>query len=309
MGPRPRRAESDAADRSTTCSADVSCIQSRVHPVGLGAKTEKLSMMRHPLSTLKGSRIRLGLPLHATQLMKSSTGAGSERNEYILPWPHCSRPIARRAPLWHRIAGQFLLHRGSQRLGTFFSTSDFLLGVSDAVKAYGEAINQTSYQDLEAMLSPPLYKIINSSLCNLSEGSEVDMAVTAVKGQALCSVSAVFGHASQDDEHSIEWLGQKLVTSKSRMMEILEGNSNFTFKNARSLGAEATMNRLEFILGVSFFTRTYFKVVDSSGQILQGNNEFVDDYHYWKFSSQVAYEEEYPYKWIIADINNFMHNI
>ena len=227
-------------------------------------------------------------------------------DEYSLPWPHYSKPLARRAPLLHRLAGQFLLHRGSNRMGSAFSTTDFLLGVSDAVKAFVDALNENRYHDLEAMLSPSLYKSIVTSLRNLPPGAVIDLDTSVIKGQTLCSVCAVFGDATPDDEHSIEWLGQKVVTSKSRMMKLIEGDSSFTFKNARALGTEATLNRLEFILGVSFFTRTCFKVVGDTGQLVQGHNHYVDDFHYWKFSSLVHYDREYPFEWIITNINNFL---
>ena len=226
---------------------------------------------------------------------------------YPLPWPHHFRPIARRSPLLHRLAGQFLIYRGSKRWGSGFSTTDFLLGVADAVKAFTKVLNEKDrYHDLKTMLSPSLYNSIKASLDNLPEGAVIDMDVSAIKGQTLCSVNAIFGDVNPDDEHSIEWLGQKVLTSKSRMMQIIEGDSSFTFRNARVLGAEATLNRLEFILGVSFFTRTWFKIVGDTGQTLQGHDQYVDEFHFWKFSSLVDRDKEYPFEWIITDINNFL---
>ena len=226
--------------------------------------------------------------------------------EYPLPWPHNSRPIARRAPLLHRLAGQFLLHRGTKRLGSDFSTTNFLLGVSDAVRAFTDALGENRSDGLEAMLSPPLYKSIDSSLRNLPPRATIDMDTSVVKGQTMCSVSTIFGDATPDDTHSVEWLGQKVVTSKSQMMKIVEGGSSFTFKNARALGTEATLSRLEFVLGVSFFTRTCFQVVSDTGQVVQGHNQYVDDFHYWEFSSLVHYDRDYPFQWTIANINNFL---
>lgn len=240
-----------------------------------------------------------------TKKLQLST-ASDDDDTYTLPWPRYSRPIAQRAPLLHRLAGQFLLFHGAKRLGSHFSTTEFLLGVSDAVKAYTEVLNEHRYQDLEVMLSPSLYKAVDASLRNLPVGAKLDMDVSAIKGQTVCSVNAIFGDANPDDEHSVEWLGQKVLTSKSQMMKILEGESTFTFRNARALGAEATLNRLEFVLGISFFTRSSFKVINDTGQILIGNNRYIEDFHYWKFSSVVDYDRDYPFEWIITDINNFL---
>ena len=250
--------------------------------------------------------------LLCTNKMLLSTNLEQETNrKYSIPWPHYSRPIARRAPLLHRLAGHFLLSRGSRLLGSVFSTTEFLLGVSDAVKAYTDVLCEhcNGYHDLKAMLSPSLYKSVENSLSNLPGGAKLDMDVDAIKGQTLCSVNTIFGNANPDDEHSIEWLGQKVLTNKSRMMEIFEGDSSFTLQNARALGAEATLNRLEFVLGVSFFTRTCFKVVDDTGQVLLGGkNQYVEEFHYWKFSSLIHYDKDYPFEWIITDINNFIYN-
>ena len=236
-------------------------------------------------------------------MTKPHTG---ESSEYSLPWPHYSRPFARRAPLLHRLAGQFLLHYRLKRLRSAFSMADFLLGVSEAVGAFTCALSENRYHDLEAMLSPSLYKSIDISLRTLPLGATIDMDTSVIKGQTVCSVRAIFGDATPDDEHSIEWLGQKVVTSKSEMRKLVEGDSRFTFKNARALGTEATLNRLEFILGVSFFTRTCFKVVSNTGKLIQGHNHCVDGFHYWEFSSLVHYDREYPLEWIITNINNFL---
>jgi hypothetical protein len=230
----------------------------------------------------------------------------SNADEYPLPWPHYSRPIARRAPLLHRLAGQFLLHRRLKQLQSTFSKAEFLLGVSDAVGAFTYALNEHRYHDLEAMLSPSLHKSIDISLHNLPLGARIDMDASAIKGQTVCSVSAIFGDATPNDEHSIEWLGQKMITSKSEMMKLIEGDSKFTFKNARALGAEATLNRFKFVLGVSFFTRTCFEVVSNTGQLMQGHNHYVDDFHYWEFSSLIHYDRDYPLEWKITNINNFL---
>lgn len=241
-----------------------------------------------------------------TSNVQSLMVAEPHMDEYSLPWPHYSRPIARRAPLLHRLAGQFLLHRRLKQLGSAFSMADFLLGVSDAVQAFTYALSERRYHDLEAMLSPSLYKFIDVSLHNLPVGATVNMDTSVIKGQTICSVNAIFGDATLDDEHSVEWLGQKVVTSKSEMMKLIEGDSRFTFKNARALGIEATLNRLEFVLGVSFFTRTCFKVESNTGQLIQGHDHYVDDFHYWEFSSLVHCDREYPLEWIITNINNFL---
>ena len=247
-----------------------------------------------------------GWPFRFFYTSKVQSLTATEHKEYSLPWPRYSRPIARRAPLLHRLAGLFLLHRGSEKLRSVFSTADFLLGVSDAVGAFTDALNENRHHDLEAMLSPSLYKAIDVSLLSLPLGATIDMDTSIIKGQTICSVSAIFGDATPDDEHSIEWLGQKVVTSKSQMMKLIEGDSMFTFKKARALGTEATLNRLEFVLGVSFFTRACFKVLSNTGQLIQGHNHYVDDFHYWEFSSLVHYDKEYPFEWIITNINNFM---
>lgn len=264
--------------------------------------------MRHFIPCSPANKARklgcCGWPFRFFYTSKVQSLTATEHKEYLLPWPHYSRPIARRAPLLHRLAGLFLLHRGSEKLRSAFSMDDFLLGVSDAVGAFADALSENRHHDLKAMVSPTLYKSIDISLQSLPLGATIDMDTSIIKGQTMCSVSAIYGCAVPDDEHSIEWLGQKVISSKSQMMKLAEEDSRITFKKARDV--LGTDDRLKFVLGVSFFTRACFKVLSNTGQLIQGHNHYFDGFHYWEFSSLVHYDKEYPFKWTVTNINNFL---
>ena len=191
---------------------------------------------------------------------------------------------------------------------------DFLHGVSDAVHTFADILADTTrHLELEYILAPVLYTAVKKSLQSLPENSQIHSEVDSVRGAYVCTMNTTFGDAEPGDRHIVSWLGQSVVTSKSKLAALLAGDDKFTFNRAQDLGREAALTRLDFQLGVSFMTREKFVVMDGdSGREILGSKEFRDCFHFWKFSSLVDWEREdveYPFDWTIADINNHVRSI
>lgn len=249
--------------------------------------------------------------LHSTHVLNNTET--SSQSTYTLPWPHHSKPFASREPFLNRLVGQFLLSSIARKFGHSFSRVDFLHGVSDAVHTFADILADTTrHLELEYLLAPVLYTAVKKSLQNLPENLQIHSEVESVRGAYVCSMNTMFGDAEPGDRHIVSWLGQSVVTSKSKLAALLSGDSKFTFNSAQDLGREAALTRLEFHIGVSFLTREKFLVVDgSNGRKVQGSNEFRDCFHFWKFSSLVDWDSEdmeYPFDWTIIDINNYIKN-
>lgn len=249
--------------------------------------------------------------------VKSLSCSETENNEseakatYLLPWPYHPEPFANLEPIQNRIAGMFLLSSIARKFGHTFSRREFLYGVSDAVRALADILaDKTRHLELEYLLAPVLYTAMKKSLQNLPENSQIQSEVESLRGAVICSISTIFGDAEPGDRHMVSWLGQNVVTSKSKLAALMQGDDKFTFNTAQELGKEASLTRLEFQIGVSFLTTERFLVVDGDRKV-QGSKEFRDCYHFWKFSSLVDWDNdvmEYPFDWTIVDINDYVKN-
>ena len=254
-----------------------------------------------PLSSLRKK------DLH-TSLVNSSQD--EEGLGYPLPWPHYSKAFASREPLMHRMSGLFIVKRVANILSHLFSVSEFLLGVREAVYMFADVIaSQERHDELEHILEPNLCSSVRQTLSLLPENAHIHLDIESIRNLQLVAVNAIIGSADPGDEHVIAYLGHKVITSQMRMQSLIDQDTKFTFNSARAIGKEATVSRLEFQLGVSFSTKEKFAVLDESGTVVKGSNQFKDCFHYWKFNSLVPWEtEEYPFRWTVMDINNFLHS-
>lgn len=186
--------------------------------------------------------------------------------------------------------------------------ADFFLGVQEAISAFTNALKQTEQRsNLRHFLRPSLYSAVEESLEKLPEGAQIQLDIENIRNMQLVSANSIVGTAPESDEHIIAWLGQKIISSKSKLDEVMrQADGNFTFEKARELGREAAYNRLEFQLTVSFVTREKYLVVDKAGQVVSGSREHHNTYHSWKFASLLDWDSDYPFQWTIADINNYL---
>ena len=261
-----------------------------------------LRVQAHDNALIKQSR-----QLHASQVHRSDN---EEHGGYSLPWVHYSRPFAIKEPFWNRLAGLFLLRRVSNMLGHSFSTSDFLIGVKEAIYVMADVMaDQERHDQLDHLLDLSLCSVVRNSLNLLPQNARIHLDIESVRNLQLGTVNATVGLADSGDEHVIAWLGQKVITSQSKLQSLMEQDAKFTFQRAREIGLEASYSRLEFQLGVHFSTKEKFAVLDEAGRVVKGSNQFKDCFHFWKFGSQVSWDsDEYPFQWTILDINNYMQS-
>ena len=250
-----------------------------------------------------------GLSLVRGRCVKGMRLISEGQGEYTLPWPHSSAPLVTNEPIWNKWAGLFLLRRViKQRTGQPFIMSEFFVGIKEAILALANALRQTEQRsNLTSFLHPSLLSAIEESLAKLPEGVQVQLDVENVRNMQLTAVNSVVGSAPPGDEHVIAWIGQKILSSKSKLDDAIKSDDGrFTLEKARELGREAAYNRLEFQLTVSFVTRERFAVLDKVGHLLSGSQLPQNSYHLWKFASVLDWDSDYPFQWTVTDINNFL---
>ena len=209
------------------------------------------------------------------------------------------------------MVGKFLIRRIMNNLGFDFSVAEFLNGTRHAIhELAGMLATRERHEEISQVTSAELYQAIHSSLALLPSSCHIHLDVESVRNMEMVGFNTVAGQAASDDQHVVGGLGQKVVTSQSRMQHISENLSSFTTHQAREIALQASMARLEFSLSVAFQTREKFAVLDTaSGAVVQGSNQFVSCSHLWVLGSLVDRDAEYPLRWTIMDINNFLHSV
>ena len=248
--------------------------------------------------------------LHTKSSIHTVTPPANELSDYPLPWPHSSRPYSSSESFLNKLAGLHLLKRVVRNLtGTEFVPGEFLEGAKDAIHHIAKLLSSPDqHEKLKGLLHPDLYKPMISSLTSLPESSQMYIDIESIKNLKVTGVNSIVGSASPDDKHTISWLGQKIITSQSKLENLMETNGRFTIEAAKTIGKEATLAKMEFLLLVSFNTKEKFVVVDKNNETLQGSNQFRDAYHLWKFGSEIYWDNEYPLQWTIYDINQYLSN-
>lgn len=208
------------------------------------------------------------------------------------------------------MVGKFLITRIMKNLGFDFSVTEFLNGTKHAIHELASMIaTRERHEDISQVTSAELCQAIRSSLSLLPSSCHIHLDVESVRNMEMAGFNTVAGQAALGDEHVVSGFGQKVVTSQSRMEGISEDLTSFTTHQAKDIALEASMARLEFSLSVAFQTREKFAVLDSaSGAVIQGSNQFVSRSHLWVLGSLVDRNADYPLRWTIMDINNFLHS-
>ena len=233
----------------------------------------------------------------------------SDSPAYVLPWSQHAKPLSQREPLVNRTVGLFLLRRIAGSHGYSFSISEFLEGVREAVFSLAGLLSSPErHESLQTVLDPRLYDNVRSSLERLPDGARMHLDVESIRQLQLACVNSVVGATEPGDEHTFSWLGQRVIASRTELRAMDEIDAKFTFQSGRELALEAASTHMEFQLGVSFRTKEKFAVLDRSGEVVAGSNQFRDCYHFWRFCSTVEWNADidYPFSWIISDINNHL---
>ena len=260
------------------------------------------------LSVTQTSAVRT-LQLVRRLTTPSETTSSIEGSSYQLPWTQHSRPFADREPFINRTVGLFLLRRIAGSHGYTFSVSEFLHGVKEAVFSLATILSSPEKHDsLHTVLSPRLCAGVRQSLDSMPSGSRMHLDVESIRHLQLSCINSVIGATDPGDEHTFEWLGQRVIASRSELRAMEEIEVKFTFQSGRELALEAASTHMEFQLGVGFKTKEKFAVLDSGGEVVAGSNQFLDCFHMWRFSSSVRWDGDvdYPFSWTILDINNHL---
>ena len=226
---------------------------------------------------------------------------------YTLPWSQHGKPFSEKEPLVNRTVGLYLLRRIASSHGYAFSVSEFLEGVREAVFSLAGVLSTPESQGgLQDILHPRLCDSVRSSLERLPEGSRMHLDVESIRHLQLSCVNSVLGATEPGDEHTFSWLGQRVIASRSELRAMDEIDAKFTLQSGRELALEAASTHMEFQLGASFRTKEKFAVLDRSGEVVAGSNQFRDCYHFWRFCSTVDRngDVDYPFSWAVLDINN-----
>ena len=244
------------------------------------------------------------------QLLRRLAHSSADGSSYQLPWTQHQTPFKQRESFINRTVGIFLLRRIAGSHGYSFSVSDFLQGVKEAVFSLADILSTPERQDsLPAILSPRLCERVRSSLDSLPSGSRMHLDVESIRHLQLCCVNSVIGATEPGDEHTFEWLGQRVIASQSELRAMDELEAKFTFQSGRELALEAASTHMEFQLGITFRTKEKFAILDNTGEVVAGSNQFQDCYHMWRFSSNVSWnvaDVDYPFSWTILDINDHL---
>ena len=244
--------------------------------------------------------------LHRVKCMRNTSTDTRNVRSYPLPWPKHKFPQDFE-PFWNRVAGKFVIRRVMKTLGCDFSTSDFIEGSRMAIQELASMISDKSrHSELSRVTSPDLNRAITATLDEVQETSSIHLDIESIRNTEIVSFNSIIGEASPGDEHVISELGQKIITSRSRMHGM--DQYSISVKEFRELLMEATIARLEFRISVRFKTKEKFVILDrETGQLLSGSNQYTDCQHLWLFTSVVDKESQYPLNWIIADINKFLN--
>ena len=235
------------------------------------------------------------------------SGGQESETHYPLPWPVLTRR-QQTEPWLHRLAGTYMLKSLiTGQTGGKFSTSEFLEGAKNAIETIVEAL--PTPDKLENLVHPRIHKAISDSF-RLAHTPALEMEIDTIDELRLSGVNFVGGVARDPNErHVVAWMGQKLLINKSRLEEIVSDNKRFDTRLAKEIGKEAALTRMVFFLSVSFRMRERYVLRDvANGNVLQNSNGFKTGFHFWRFGSEVLWDEPYPFQWRIYDINRYLES-
>lgn len=230
---------------------------------------------------------------------------------YPLPWPrNCSYESE---SYFGAILGQVLLgatlrahSQGKHR----WSEKEFLVGAKHAVNEFASVLNSPDrHNELEDITSEELCRCIKASLKQLDGGSELGLHLHDVKKLKVAIIRTVAGSAPEGQEHVIYKWGHKVITDQGTMDTIAKEmeKTGFTLQHLQNVGKYAMNQKLEFQICVAFKTSETFWITNKDGAIIEGSKDQpVKCDHRWVFSSLVNESNDYPFSWIITDINNFI---
>ena len=231
--------------------------------------------------------------------------------QYPLPWPrNCSYESE---SYFGAILGQVLLGatlRAQSNGKHKWSEKEFLVGVKHAVNEFANILGSPDRHDeLEDITSEELCTCVKRSLSQLDSHWELGLNLHEIKKLQIAIIRTVAGSAPEGQEHVIYKWGHKVITHQDTMDTIAKDmeKSGFTLQHLQNVGKHAVNQKLEFQICVEFKTSETFWITNQDGAIVEGSKDNpVKCDHRWVFGSTVNESNDYPFSWIITDINNFI---
>ena len=230
---------------------------------------------------------------------------------YPLPWPR-DRSYESDSYIG-AILGQILINatlRAHSNGKYRWSEKEFLGGVKHAVSEFVSILGSPDRHDeLQGITSEELCTCVKRSLDQLDSRWELGLHVHEIKKLKVAIIRTVAGTAPEGQEHVIYKWGHKVVTDQETMDVIAKEmeKSGFTLQHLQNVGKLAVNQKLEFQVCVAFKTSETFWIANQDGAIVEGSKDYpVKCDHRWVFGSTVNESDDYPFSWVITDINNFI---
>ena len=230
---------------------------------------------------------------------------------YPLPWPRNSSYD--NESYFGAILGKVLLGatlRAHSNKKQRWSENEFLAGVKHAVNEFANILsNPQRHDELDYITSEELCKCVKHSLSQLDTHWKLNFDLHEIKKLRVVIISTIAGSAPEGQEHVIYKWGHKVITHQETMDAIAKemDKSGFTLQHLRNVGKHAVNQKLEFQISVDFKTSETFWITNKDGAIVEGSqHDLVKCDHRWVFGSTVNESNEYPFSWVITDINNFI---
>jgi len=227
---------------------------------------------------------------------------------YPLPWPRNSS--YENESYLGAILGKVLLGATLRAHTQKWSEKEFLAGVKHAVNEFASILsNPQRHDELDYITSEELCTCVKHSLSQLDTQWKLSLNLQEIKQLRVVFISTVAGSAPEGQEHVIYKWGHKVITHQDTMDAIAKemDKSGFTLQHLLNVGERAANQKLEFQISVDFKTSEMFWIMNENGAIIEGSkNDLMKCNHRWVFGSMVNESNDYPFSWVINDINNFI---
>jgi len=225
---------------------------------------------------------------------------------YPLPWPKIDHR-SKAKNFFALTIGKSFLRVASSR----WSEKEFLAGVEIAIKEFANVLHTPElYEELKNITSEELHSCIKNSLDKIQPTWTLELQVHGISNLAVSDVRVIAGMAPDGKEHVMEILGHRVITSQEKMDNILKetgGMSGLTLQHMRSIGSESFDQRVEFQIEVTFDMTESYWLTNEDGAIVEGSKDHTTkSNHKWTFGSEFNRTADYPFSWIITNINNFI---
>jgi len=225
---------------------------------------------------------------------------------YPLPWPRID----------HRSTAKYFLGRivGKAFLrGTLckWSEKEFLAGAEYAIKEFANMLHTPELREgLKNITNEKLHSCIKNSLDKIQPTWTLGLQVHEISNLAVGDIQLIAGMAPDGKEHIIDILGHRIVTSRDEMESILKesgGKSGLSLQDFSKIITLSYEQKVQFQIDVIFNMTELYWLTNEDGAIVEGSKDCTkQSSHKWTFGSEFNRTAEYPFSWIITNINDLL---